>query len=259
MDLASHYAEIIRSRLLHFAAWSPVTDPYEVGDYGAFRRGIFYKLGNIRELGVEPQVRPGAATVSLSFTSAGATMVRTMGGARVAAFPAQAVEGTLEIDFQGESSVLLRTGQLAVTELVGVDAVAGRLVRARDGLGRKWKLGWRVIRKLYVARDPVILVSSERGARFTLRGRAEALAAVEAGQGSAELSVSCSKADALQIVGGTGPVAFDLFRARIGGHAHVSFEGVEAQGAAQADERGEPELDDEWNEEMLEDEAALFE
>lgn len=259
MDLASHYAEIIRSRLLHFAAWSPVTDPYEIGDYGALRRGVFHKLGNIRELGVEPQVRPGAAAVSLSFTSAGATMVRTMGGARVAAFPAKAVEGTLEIEFQGESSVMLRSGQLAVTELAGVDAVAGRLVRARDGLGRRWKLGWRIIRKLYVASDPVILVASERGARFTLRGRAEALAAVEVGRGAGELSVSCSQADALQIVGGTGPVAFDLFRARLGGHAHVSFGGVEGRGASETDEQGEPELDDEWSEETLDDEAELFE
>lgn len=259
MDLASHYAQIIRSRLLHFAAWSPITDPYEVGDYGALRRGVFHKLGNIRELGIEPQVRPGAATVSLAFTSAGATMVRTMGSARVEAFPAEALEGTLEIEFQGESSVLVRSGRLAVTELVGVDAVAGRLVRARDGLGRRWKLGWRIIRKLYVAHDPVILVSSERGAHFSLRGRVEALAALEAGHGAAELSVSCNKADALQIVGGTGPVAFDLFRARIGGHAHVSFGRAEGQSSSEAAELGEPELDDEWQEEVLDDEAALFE
>ncbi|MCA9711349.1 MAG: hypothetical protein KDK70_36255 [Myxococcales bacterium] len=259
MDLASHYARIIRSRLLHFAAWSPVTDPYEVGDYGAFRRGVFHKLGNIRELGIEPQTRPGAAEVSLSFTSARATMVRTMGGARVDAFPAQAVEGALEVEFQGESSILLRTGRLAVTELVGVDAVAGKLVCARDGLGRRWKLGWRIIRKLYVARDPVILVSSERGARFMLRGRAEALAAVEAGYGAAELSVSCNKADALQIVGGTGPVAFDLFRARLGGHAQLSFTGGEAHCGSEAPALGEPELDDEWQEEVPEDEAQLFE
>lgn len=259
MDLASHYAQIIRSRLLHFAAWSPVTDPYEVGDYGAFRRGVFYKLGNIRELGVEPQVRPGAASVSLSFTSAGATAVRTMAGARVDAFPAQPVEGSLELEFQGESSVFIRTGRLTVTELVGVDAVASRLVGARDGYGRRWRLGWRIIRKLYVATDPVILVSAERGARFSLRGRVDALAAVEAGHGAVELAVSSSKADALQIVGGTGPVAFDLFRARLGGHAHVSFGGVEGRGELEAAARGEPELDDEWDEEVLEDEAALFE
>lgn len=259
MDLASYYAQFLRSHLRHFAAWNPITDPYEVGDYGAFRRGLFHKLGNIRELGVEPHVRPGASEVSLAFTSAGATMVRTKCDARVAGSPAQAVEGTLEIDFQGESSVLLRTGRLAVTELVGVDAVAGQLVRARDGLGRRWKLGWRIIRKLYVASDPVILVSSERGARFSLSGRVDALDAFQAGHGAAELSVSCNKADALQIVGGTGPVAFDLFRVRLGGHARVSFGNVEGRSDSEAAELGVPELDDEWHEEVFEDEAALFE
>ncbi|MCX4241077.1 hypothetical protein [Paraliomyxa miuraensis] len=259
MDFASYYAQLIRSRLLHFAAWSPVTDPYEVGDYGALRGGVFHKLGNIREFGVEPRARPGASSVSLSFTSAGATMVRTMGGVRVDAFPAQAVEGTLELALEGESSVFIRTGKLSMTELLGVDAVAGQLVRRRDAGGRKWRLGWRVVRKVYVAVDPVILVSTERGARFSLRGRVDALAAVEAGRGSAELSVSCSKADSLQIVGGTGPVALDLFRVRIGGHAQVSFGAVEPQFGGDAPELGEPELDDEWEDEIPEDEAELFE
>lgn len=259
MDLASQYAQLVKSRLLHFAAWSPVTDPYEVGDYGAFRRGIFHKLGNIREFGVEPQARLGRSSVSLSFTSAGTTIVRAVGGARVETFPAAATEGELEITCQGDSCIFIRTGELSVTELVGVDSVADRLVGKRDANGRKWALGWRVIRKVYVAVDPVILVSLERGARFSLRGRADALAAVEAGRGSAEISMSSSKADALQIVGGTGPVAFDLFRVRVGGHAQVSFEAGAPPSGPGAPEVGEPELDDEWPEEVLDDEGELFE
>jgi len=259
MVLASTYARVMRSRLLHFAAWTPVVDPYGVGDYGACRRGVFHKLGNIREFGVEPRVRPGTCSVSLSFVSEGATMVRTVGGALVEAFPAQPVEGTLELELRGDSSIFIRTGKLSETELVGVDAVAGQLLGQRDVNGRAWKQGWRVIRKLYVATDPVILISSERGARFSLSGRAEALAAIEAGRGSAEVSVSSSQADALQITSGSGPVAFDLFRVRLSGHAQVSFDAALPQPESSQQLVGEPELDDEWEDEIDDDDAELFE
>lgn len=259
MDLASKYAKIIKSRLMHYAAWSPVTDPYEIGDYGAFRRGIFQKLGNIREFGVQPQTRPGTSSVSLDFTSSGSTMVRTAGGAKVDVFPQEAVEGTLEIDFQGDSSIFVRTGKLSMTELTGVDSVAGQLLRKRDPNGRKWKLGWRIIRKLYVATDPVILVSAERGASFSLSGRADALKAAEAGSGSADLSVSSNKSDSLQILGGTGPVAFDLFKVRVTGRANVSFGTPGQESQDEEPELDAPDLDDEWSDELEDDDAELFE
>jgi hypothetical protein len=259
MVLATTYVRIVRSRLLHFAAWAPVIDRYEVGDYGACRHGVFQKLGNIREFGVEPQARPGTCSVSLSFVSDGANMVRTAGGARVDTFPTQSVDGTLELEFRGDNSVFIRTGKLSGTELVGVDAVAGQLLGRRDADGRAWKRGWRVIRKVYVATNPVILISTERGARFSLSGRVEALAAIEAGEGSAEVSVSSSQADSLQITSGSGPVAFDLFRVRLGGHAQVAFDVVAPPRNSNPEPVGEPELDDEWGDEIDDDDAELFE
>jgi hypothetical protein len=258
MVLATTYARVMRARLLHFAAWTPVIDHYEVGDYGACRHGVFHRLGNIREFGVEPLARAGACSVSLSFVSEETTVVRSAGGARVETFPAQSVAGTLELEFRGDSSILIRTGKLSETELVGVDAVAGQLLGRRDANGRAWKRGWRVIRKLYVATDPIILISTERGARFSFSGRVEALAAIEAGRGSGEVSVSSSRADSLQIASGSGPVAFDLFRVRLGGHAQLPFD-VAPQLDSNREPVGEPELDDEWGDEEDDDDAELFE
>ena len=257
MELARKYAQIVKSRLLHHAAWSPVTDTYEVGDYGAFREGIFQKLGNIREFGIDPAPKQSTSTVGFDFASSGTTMVRTAAGASVDVFPSQPVEAKLQLDFQGDSSVFLRTSKLTVIEMPSVNAVAGQLHRKRDANGRRWKLGWRIIRKVYVATDPVILMSLERGATFSISGTATALKAVEAGSGSASLSVSSNKANTLQIVGGTGPVAFDLFRVRVGGGAGLSFD--VSRGPSQEDEPAEPELDDEWDDEPEDDDDDLFE
>lgn len=258
MDLANHYAKTVRSQLLHHAAWSPVTDSFEVGDYGAIRKGVFQRLGNIREFGVEPVTRTGSSSVSLDFTSAGTTMVRTAAGAKVDVFPAQPIQGELEIGFQGDSSVFIRTGTLTVTELTTVDSIAGQLLGKRDPNGRTWRLGWRIIRKLYVADDPVILAAAEKGARISLTGRADALARFEAGQGSVGLTVSSKTTASLQILGGRGPVAFDLFKVRLGGQASVSFD---LAGGDEPDEpaRGEPELDDEWPDALDDDPDELFE
>lgn len=256
MDLARKYARIIKSQLLHHAAWSPVTDSFEVGDYGVIRRGVFQRLGSVREFGVDPVARTSASSVSLDFTSTGTTMVRTTAGAKVMAFPTGSdAHGELEIGFEGDGSVFIRTGRLSVTELTAVGSAATQLLRKRDRLGRKWRLGWRIIRKLYVADDPVILAAAERGARIALSGRADALGRFEAGQGAVGLTVSSKTTASLQILGGRGPVAFDLFKVRLLDRARASFE-LPPPGEP---EHAEPELDDEWPDELDDDPDELCE
>lgn len=255
MDLARKYARIIKSQLLHHAAWSPVTDAFEVGDYGVIRRGVFQRLGNVREFGVEPAARTSASSVSLDFTSTGTTMVRTTAGAKVAAFPTRAdVQGELQIGFEADGSVFIRTGRLTVSELTAVGSTATQLLRKRDRIGRKWKLGWRIIRKLYTAEDPVILAASERGARIALRGRADALGRFEAGKGTVGLTVSSKTTASLQILGGRGPVAFDLFKVRLRDRVGL---GLELPPAGEPE--CEPELDDEWPDELDDDPDELCE
>ncbi len=68
MPLAQRYNRVLRRHTLHFAAWSPISDPYAVGDYGLLRNGIFQKLGHIRDFGVQFETEPGHP-VTFDFSS----------------------------------------------------------------------------------------------------------------------------------------------------------------------------------------------
>lgn len=259
MLIPRQFNRIMKSRLFHYAAWSPVTDRYEVGDYGAFTRGVFQRLGNIRELGVDPGVKAGPST-SFEFSSAGMVAVRTRGGAEVDVFPDQSVEAELQLQFRGEESFYIRSSSVSVLEMSAVDAVARQLRRARAADGRTWNLGWRVVRKVYVAKDVTILMSASSNASFVLSGKANALRRLELGSASANIAVSSAKEDAIKIVGGTGPIALDLFRVRILGGADLESFGTPV--TAPTDLLDEPmldlELDEEWSDDPDDDDEALL-
>jgi hypothetical protein len=259
MGLARQYNRAFKQQLGHFAAWNPVTDAYAVGDFGGFRDGVFQKLGNIREFGIQPKIQKSATSVGFSFSSTGTKLVRTAAGVTVDTYPPAAVTGTLAVSFSSEYGFFVRTDKLDVQELEAVDAVARQLARTRDSNGRTWKRGWRVVRKVYVATDPVVLGSLESATNFTLAGKVELLQKLEGGKGSLDLQVSSNKASGLQILGGTGPIAFDLFRVRIGGGAGLSFGiGPDAEPDAEPSEPVELELDDDLSVDELDDDAELF-
>jgi hypothetical protein len=256
MSLARKYNTLLKRSLHHYAAWSPVTDAYEVGDYGGFRRGVFVKLGNIREFGVDPRPQAGSSIVSFNFTSSGAVASRTQAGVAVESFGDEPTEAKLSIDFKGQNSLFIRTGEISVIEMPSVDQVAFRLCKAVDDAGRKWKLGWRTVRKVYVAENPTILASEERETGFSLSGTAGALKKLEIGQASVGIAVESTQARTLQILGGSGPIALDLFKVRPSGRAGmVSFDPGQSGDAAKP---GEPDLDDDWSDEVEDDPDDLF-
>ena len=241
MSLPRRYNRLLRKQLRHYAAWHPVNDAYEVGDFGAFRGGIFVKLGNIREFGIDPDAQPGADATKLDLTSSGTTVTRFAAGAAVDVFPGgDDIEAKLEIRFSGADSYYLRSARLTVSEMPSVDATAHKLKGRRAPDGRRWKRRWKVIRKVYTAVDPVILASAESEAGFTLTGEADALQRLEVGNASADIAVASSDNDAVKIAGGTGPVALDLFRVRITGSAGLES----AAGPAELDKAWPDEPDD---------------
>lgn len=213
MTLAQRYNRILRRQILHYASWHPVTDPYEVGDFGGFRMGVFQKLGNIRDFGVTPELETGNSS-SLDFTSSGMTTVRTEAGVQVKVYSELDIEAKLELSFTGSNSMYVKSAVVNVTGMRSPETVARQL----DATGR-WNHRWRILRKVYTAVDPVILVALERDTSFTLSAKANVLKQLEIGNGSINIPVHTSNKKAVTVVGGTGPIALDLFRVRHNGAA----------------------------------------
>jgi hypothetical protein len=59
------------------------------------------------------------------------------------------------------------------------------------------------------------LASKEANSTFKLSGKADALRQLELGNASANIGVEATSSSAQKIVGGSGPIALDLFRVRL--------------------------------------------
>lgn len=206
MSLARRYNRLLRRHTLHFAAWNPIIDPQEVGDYGLLDRGIFRKLGHIREFGVTPVTQKGNAA-SFDFTSVVKTVVRIEAGMKVEVFGTGDVAAKLTIDFEGRFAALVKSPKVEVEAMTSPRLVAQQL-QHKSG----WKPRYRVISKVYRGTDATVIASVDNATSIELSGTANALRLFELGQASVGVSVGGNHQ--LKVVGQSGPLAIDLFRVR---------------------------------------------
>ena len=70
MGIPKELNRIIQKHLHAHAAWLPITNTYELGDYGLIADGVFQKMGNIgKEFRVEYQLSTGPDAL-IDFVSA---------------------------------------------------------------------------------------------------------------------------------------------------------------------------------------------
>jgi hypothetical protein len=212
MGTASLFDDVLKRELNIHAAWLPVTNTYEVGDFGIVSDGVWTKMGNIRRFGVGWAAAAGPPA-TINFTSKGTRLVRAVGNAKVEAFPNQPIDASLTIEFERESSFFLKVA-LTVSQMQDLAAVADKL-----GQVSQWKSQYRVVSAAYTGQQCTILSSKAANSKIALSGKADALQQLELASASAGITVSSSEEIGLNLVGETGIVGLSLFKLRwlIGG------------------------------------------
>lgn len=212
MGTASRFDDILKREINIHAAWLPITNTFEIGDFGIVSDGVLVKMGNIRTMGVGWNAKDGSPA-KLDFASDGTTIVRAVGNATVQAFPDQDLDASLTIEFERESSFLVKA-ELTVSEMQDVAAVADKLSQLAE-----WQSRYRVVSAVYVGHGCTILSSKGANSKIALSGKANALKRLDLASASAGIDVTKSERIGLQIVGQTGPVGLSLFKMRwlIGG------------------------------------------
>jgi hypothetical protein len=206
MGTASRFNDIMKDELNIFAAWIPVTNTFQLGDYGLISDGVFVKIGNITtDHGVTFQSKPGPES-KLDFTSKGTAMARFAGGTTVTAFPDQPIDAKLTIEFGDENSFLLKAN-LTVMQMQDINAVASKLAELPN-----WKNKYRVVSAVYNGKQCAMISSKAANSKIELSGKATALKQFELGAVSAELGVSNKKEIGLDLVGEDGVVGLSLFK-----------------------------------------------
>jgi hypothetical protein len=214
MGTASHFNRILHRELEIYAAWLPVTNAFELGDYGVVSDGVFVKMGHINEFKVDFNRESGTPS-SIDFKSEGTSLFRLVGDAQVDALPDSDIEAKLKIQFSHENSFLIKAA-LSMEQMININQVARKLNQA-DG----WRRKFRVISHIYTGNDCTIISSRAANSEITLSGTASAIKQLELGKASAELSITSTKDIGLELMGKSGIVGLRMFKLGLFGGPRV--------------------------------------
>lgn len=212
MALANQYSRIIRRHLEQHAAWLPITNVFQVGDFGVVSNGVFTRIGNIRDFGLHWVEKQGPAS-KINFTSSSVVATRFEAGVKVDVFSNNVdVDAALVFDFTKKSSFVLKADQITSTELDNALQVALAL-KDLDA----WRWRYRFVTRAYTAHNALILASRQSSTKVTLTGKVGFLKKVELGEVDLNVGVSVNGDLALDIVGQTGVIGLGLARIRASG------------------------------------------
>lgn len=235
MSIARAAARVIRQQLRAHVAWLPLSNNFELGDFGVFSGGVFVRMDNIRvfNVGFETAETDGGP---FEFRSEGTREVRLSASVEVDAYTAGDIDAALRVSFKSDESLYVRTARLRVAEIDGLLAVAAALRRHPQ-----WRPRYRVVHRVWTATDGVFVSSRGTDASIDFSGSVEALQALLGGKGDASLQVGARTNVGLDLVGNTGPLALGLFRVRRidGAPAFIDFSGAPDPTALELDIPGD--------------------
>ena len=235
MGVAKSFNKMLHKELTVYAAWLPVTNTFELGDYGHFEGGVFRKTGNIAKFGVNFDQASGAKA-SIDFTSNGARVFRMVAGTAVPSLQGIGdVEAKLSFDFSKKGSSVVKAS-IDVVEMQNIDQVGKQLAKHPD-----WEKYNRVVSALYTGEKCVIIAARDADTKVEFSGSASALAQIELGKVELKPSFQSSTKTAFKSVGETGPIGLGLFK--IGWLNKVKLLGDEE----------EPQIQKDWGDEFEDD------
>ncbi|MGR7026213.1 hypothetical protein [Geodermatophilus sp. URMC 62] len=209
MGIAKQYNKRLHSEIGAYAAWLPMANQFELGDFGLISQGFFQRLGNIREFGVQVTGREGKP-VELDYRSDGTRVVSVAGGVEVDMLPAAPIAARLRIEFRDREAYYLKASRSTVEEIPNLHEVAAKLANA-PGWRKKYRVVWTTI----TGHDCIIATSTASSASLVLGGQADALLQVGVGAIGADVQVVSEEDVGIRVVGQTGVVGLKLFKLKV--------------------------------------------
>ncbi|WPV67878.1 hypothetical protein [Chitinophaga sp. LS1] len=206
MKIPEAFNDIIKDHLNVNAAWLPITNTFQLGDYGIFSNGVFMQLGNIKEFGITYETAEGPDS-SINFTSSETSVINFSGDAQVDVIPPTAIDAKVTMKFGRKGSFFVKSPVIQVKVMQNIHQIGTRL-KATEG----WKRKWKVVHQLYNAQDAAIFSTIAADTDLTFSGDVKALKALNLG--AANINVNTSKEMGLEMHGKAGIIALGLFKLR---------------------------------------------
>ena len=209
MRLAKQFNDTIQQQLNIFAAWLPVANNFQLGDYGIMDDGVFTKMGNIKELDVEITTGKGQ-DAKIDFTSASTKVINFAAGVEVDVIPAGALDAKVTFEFQNAQSMLIKSPAINVDIIENVNEIGQKLIA-----NSKWQRKFKVVYQTYVANDVAIMSTIDAGTKITFSGDVKALQQLNVG--NASIGFQSTRKLGLDLHGVVGVVGLGLFQIARGG------------------------------------------
>lgn len=204
MGLPKQFNDAIESQLNVFAAWLPVTNAYQLGDYGIIADGVFAKMGNIKEFAVD-FVRGQGKEASIDFTSASTKVTNFAAGVEVDVIPEGAVNAKVSFKFEREKSFLIKSPSINVDTIENVNEVGNKLMDHP-----KWDRKFKVVFQTYFAKEVAIMSTIDANTEIIFDGDVKALQKLNVG--NVNVGFSSNRKLGLELKGTEGVIGLGLFQ-----------------------------------------------
>lgn len=238
MGLANQFNDIIQREMNVHAAWMPISQPYELGDYGLMADGVFARLGNIKEFGVTFTPQPGK-TISIDYKTEVSRITKFAAGAVVNAIPASAIDAKVTLSFGKERSFIITSPRVTVNTIPNVQQVANALKNAGG-----WRRVWKVVYETYHAEEAVVMSTVDRDTDISFSGSAPALESLSLGKADVSFGVEGDKKIGLSFQGKEGIIALGLFKLKLFGPGPAFLSDEEKQKDAEVEVLDKIKLED---------------
>ena len=204
MGLPKQFNDVIESQLNIFAAWLPVTNTYQLGDYGIIADGVFAKMGNIKEFGVA-FIEGKGNEAKIDFTSASTKVTNFAAGVEVNVIPEGAVNAKVTFKFEKEKSFMVKSPAINVSTIENVNEVGTKLMNHP-----KWELKFKVVHQTYFAKEAAIFSTIDAGTEISFNGDVKALQQVNVG--NINVGFNSTRKLGLELQGKEGIIGLGLFQ-----------------------------------------------
>jgi hypothetical protein len=206
--LAQKFNEVLQKELNLHAAWFPITNTFQIGDFGFFDDGLFRTVGNIKRNfpEIELVVEKGSEA-TIDFKSDGTSMQSLNGSGEAASLGSLGnADAKLLLKFTQENSMVLKA-KMSSDELKNIDEV-GRKLALKDSWNKKYK----VVSTIYSGQGSVIICSREAGTEVTISAAANVLKQVEGGKVDGGVQIQSNKQSVFSSIGESGVIGLRFFK-----------------------------------------------
>lgn len=204
------YRKAVKKHLKPFYAnWMPGQER-ALGDYGTFKKGIFIRLGNIKDFGISFDEKIDNSLDDHNFSEGGSYSMQIIGGATAGDVGNASVEFKLE----SKSTVYFQALDAQSNEIENKVELGKRLIEGLKNGSIEWNKKWVIITELVDAGRTIAAVALENGASFELKADVNVPAESLMTDASVELGFTKTKNVGYQVSGQKMQILLGLSRVK---------------------------------------------